>query len=67
MNYFSREWKKRIDQEENNEDDTLSYTLLDRFIFDPVKSAPLTGNEMITTPNMIVMVICAVIKAESFA
>lgn len=55
--YCFKEWKERVDQEEDDSADTLTYTLLDRFHFDAEKSAPLTGNEPITSLNMILMVL----------
>lgn len=54
-NFFVREWKKRIDQTENKQSDSLSYTLIDRFEFDNTASG-LTGDEILTMPHMIIMV-----------
>lgn len=53
---FSREWKKKFDEVDNDEDDSLEFDLKNTFYFKPDKTAPLTGDEVITTVHPILMV-----------
>lgn len=52
-----REWKEKFDMTDNEEDDTITFNMKNTFIFRPDLSAKgLTGNEIITTVNSILMV-----------
>ncbi|XP_063704232.1 sensory neuron membrane protein 1-like [Culicoides brevitarsis] len=60
--YRFREWKKRIDQSEDNAEDSLTYTLIDRF--ELIDSNGLTGQETIVMPHMIIMSTLVLIKKD---
>lgn len=51
-----REWKEKFDLTDNEEDDTLTFNMKNTFIFRPDMSNGLTGNEIITTVNSLIMV-----------
>ncbi|XP_062554263.1 sensory neuron membrane protein 1-like isoform X2 [Armigeres subalbatus] len=53
--YYFEEWKVKYDTEDNIEDDTLTFTLRNTWIFRPDVSAPLTGDEIITLPHPLVL------------
>ncbi|XP_039438033.1 sensory neuron membrane protein 1-like [Culex pipiens pallens] len=53
--YYFEEWKEKFDTEDDLEEDTLSFTLRNTWIFRPDISAPLTGDEMITVPHLLVL------------
>lgn len=50
------EYKERFDTEDDDTQDTLEFSLKSKFIFKPDKTLPLTGQERITIPHMVVMV-----------
>lgn len=41
---------------ENDEDDTIEFTLQNTYIFRPDLSNGLTGNEIVTMPHLIIVV-----------
>lgn len=58
------EWKIREDIRDDKKNDTISYTLRNRFHFRPDLSGDLTGEEMIIVPNMILLGSLSVIKRD---
>ncbi|XP_055606692.1 sensory neuron membrane protein 1-like [Uranotaenia lowii] len=62
--YHFEEWKERFDREDNLEDDTLTFTLRNTFIFRPDKSGSLTGDEMITIPHPIILGSLVMVQRE---
>ncbi|XP_055548677.1 sensory neuron membrane protein 1 isoform X1 [Wyeomyia smithii] len=52
--FYFEEWKEKYDTEDNVEEDTLTFTLKNTFIFRPDLSA-YTGEEMITVPNLLLL------------
>lgn len=55
--YVYREWKEKIDVEEHEEDDTITYKKRDVFYFKPeLSGSGLTGEEMIVIPHIFVVV-----------
>nr|XP_029721389.1 sensory neuron membrane protein 1 [Aedes albopictus] len=53
--YFFEEWKEKYDTVDNEEDDTLTFTLKNTWIFRPDLSKPLTGDEIITIPHPLIL------------
>ncbi|KAJ6635575.1 Sensory neuron membrane protein 1 [Pseudolycoriella hygida] len=53
--YVFEEWKEKFDMSDNDEDDTLTFNMKNTFIFRPDLSKGLTGNEVITTVNSLIM------------
>lgn len=51
------EWKEKLDLEDDAKEDTLTYKMQNTYIFRPDLSNGLTGNEIITTFNPLLMVI----------
>lgn len=62
--YYFEEWKEKFDTEDDLEEDTLTFTLRNTWIFRPDLSAPLTGEEMITLPNMLLMGVFLMVQRE---
>lgn len=60
----SREWKLRENLVDNEDDDTISFTLKQRFIFRPELSNGLSGNEEIFFPNLIIFGTIMTVKRE---
>lgn len=58
------EWKLRENLQDNDFDDTLSYTLKQQFIFRPELSNGLTGEEEIFVPNLIMFGTLMTVKRE---
>lgn len=54
--FFRREWKVKEDQEEDVEEDTITFTLKNTFIFNETLSNGLTGNEEITVAHPLLLV-----------
>lgn len=52
---FNREWKLRHDIVDDDSKDTVSYTMRNKFIFRPDLSNGLTGDEIVTMPNLIII------------
>lgn len=44
-----------MDLEDREDDDTLEYSRRTTLIFNPAKSEPLTGNEMVTIPHFFIL------------
>ena len=53
VNIFS-EWKEKLNFYDNETDDTVSFNMKNKFIFNKKKSFPLTGEEIITMPHPII-------------
>lgn len=49
------EWKDREDIKDDALEDTITYTMKNRFIFRPDLSNGLTGDEIVTLPNLILV------------
>lgn len=58
------EWKLRENLEDNDFDDTLSYTHKQQFIFHPELSNGLTGEEEVYVPNLIMFGTLMTVKRE---
>lgn len=53
---FSRQFKQKLKSIDNDVEDTVSYDLWNIYHFDPQLSAPLTGDEIITNLNLVLVV-----------
>ncbi|XP_055637429.1 sensory neuron membrane protein 1 [Toxorhynchites rutilus septentrionalis] len=62
--FFFEEWKEKYDTVDDDEEDTLAFNLRNTWIFRPDLSAPLTGNEMITVPNILLLGILLVVQQD---
>lgn len=62
--YLCREWKLREDIQDNDKEDTISYTLKNRFIFRPDLSKGLTGEEIVTVPHMVILASIFTVKMD---
>ena len=63
-NNIIREWKEKYDQIDNEDDDTLEFTLKNTFIFRPDKSKGLTGEEVITIPHPLVIAPLTIVQKD---
>lgn len=52
----SSEWKKKVDVVDIESEDAVEYNPVDTFIFEKDRSSPLTGNEIVTIPNPLIVV-----------
>lgn len=50
---FHREWKFRENIVDDDKMDTVTYTMKNKFIFRPDLSKGLTGDEIVTVPNLV--------------
>lgn len=53
------EWKYKSDLVDNDEEDTVAFEMMNRFIFRPdltMAVSGLTGNEIVTIPHLLIMV-----------
>lgn len=55
ISYFS-EYRRKVNATDNKAEDTVSFNFLNTFTYNPELSAPLTGNEMITVFNAVIVV-----------
>nr|QRF70962.1 sensory neuron membrane protein [Semiothisa cinerearia] len=54
--YHFEEWKKKVEIEDHEEDDTITYKKVDKFLFKPELSGPgLTGEETIVLPHLLML------------
>nr|Q9GPH7.1 RecName: Full=Sensory neuron membrane protein 1; Short=SNMP1-Msex [Manduca sexta]AAG49366.1 sensory neuron membrane protein 1 [Manduca sexta] len=54
--YYFEEWKEKVEIEDHEEDDTITYRKMDTFYFRPELSGPgLTGEETIIMPHVFMM------------
>ncbi|KAJ6644521.1 Sensory neuron membrane protein 1 [Pseudolycoriella hygida] len=53
--YVFRQYKRKVNSEDNDSDDTVSFNYWNIYYFKPDKTAPLTGDEMVTTFNPVIM------------
>lgn len=51
-----REYKKKVNLDENVDEDTIEFNAIDTFIFNKEKTLPLTGEEEIIFPNILLLV-----------
>lgn len=61
------EWKYKSDLVDNEQEDTVAFEMMNRFIFRPdltMAASGLTGNEVVTIPHLLIMVSEA--KTEKF-
>lgn len=65
--YVLREWKSKYDLADDDEDDTLTFKMKKTFIFRPDLSRGLTGNEEITTVNVLIMVMVEFVVITLFS
>lgn len=55
--FFTREWKEKVEIEDHEEDDTITYKKRDVFYFKPELSGPgLTGEEIVVIPHIFLLV-----------
>lgn len=64
VSFFPSEWKNKYDVEDDDAEDTVSYNMRNTYFFRPDLSYPLTGEEILTVPHMIVMFGTTFIKRE---
>ncbi|RVE43891.1 hypothetical protein evm_011453 [Chilo suppressalis] len=63
--YHFDEWKEKLEVEDHEEDDTITYKKRDVFYFRPELSGPgLTGEEIITMPHILMVSIATVVNKE---
>ncbi|KAJ9594586.1 hypothetical protein L9F63_027430, partial [Diploptera punctata] len=53
--YVYEEYKEKAELYDHEEDDTVSFNNRDTFYFNKIKSAPLTGDEIITIPHILIL------------
>ncbi|KAM7248979.1 hypothetical protein ACFE04_004652 [Oxalis oulophora] len=53
--YFYREKKGKTDLEDDPEEDTITYHMVNSWFFDKELSKPLTGNETIVIPHVVIL------------
>lgn len=51
-----REWKEKVDQEQNLDEDTIEFTEKKTFIFNQELSGELTGDEIVTMAHPLILV-----------
>lgn len=54
--YVFREWKSKTNLVDNAEEDTITYNMLNTWYFDEEESKPLTGDEILVLPNILILV-----------
>nr|O02351.1 RecName: Full=Sensory neuron membrane protein 1 [Antheraea polyphemus]AAC47540.1 sensory neuron membrane protein-1 [Antheraea polyphemus] len=63
--YYFEEWKEKVEVEDHEENDTITYKRLDVFHFRPDLSGPgLTGEEVIIMPHLFILAMVATINRE---
>ncbi|XP_060804308.1 xanthine dehydrogenase [Amyelois transitella] len=63
--YYFEEWKEKVEVEDHEEDDTITYKKLDVFYFRPELSGPgLTGEELIVMPHVFMLAVATVISRD---
>ncbi|CAG9788135.1 unnamed protein product [Diatraea saccharalis] len=63
--YHFDEWKEKVEVEDDEEDDTITYRKRDTFYFRPDLSGPgLTGEEIIIMPNIVMLAVTTVVAKE---
>lgn len=50
-----REWKEKFDEKDDESVDALEFSLTNKFIFRPDLTLPLTGEELITIPHLVIL------------
>lgn len=55
LNFLPSEWKEKIDPVDDDPIDGLEFTLINKFIFRPDLTLPLTGDELITIPHLVIL------------
>lgn len=63
INFIAREWKEKYDTVDNVEEDTLTFTLRNTWIFRPDLSA-LTGEEIVTIPHPLIMGVLLMVQRD---
>lgn len=56
MKFFSSEFREKFNFVDDNETDTVEYDLKNTFFFRPDLSEGLTGDEIVTVPNPLILV-----------
>ncbi|CAH2982872.1 unnamed protein product [Chilo suppressalis] len=63
--YHFDEWKEKVELEDSEENDTITYKKKDTFIFRPDLSGPgLTGEEIITMPHVVMISVATIVSKE---
>lgn len=63
--FYFEEWKEKVEMDDHEEDDTITYKRLDKFFFRKDKSGPgLTGEEIITMPNIFVLAMATIVSRD---
>nr|B0X4H5.2 RecName: Full=Sensory neuron membrane protein 1 [Culex quinquefasciatus] len=65
--FYFEEWKEKYDIEDNDGEDTMTFDMKNTWIFRPDLTAPLTGNEMITVPYLLVIGVLLAIQRDKEA
>ncbi|BES93072.1 Sensory neuron membrane protein 1 [Nesidiocoris tenuis] len=58
------EWKKKVDLLDNPDEDEITYSNLNIWYFQPEKSYPLTGDEVVTIPHLPLMSMLLVAETD---
>ncbi|XP_064292368.1 uncharacterized protein LOC128674487 [Plodia interpunctella] len=63
--YYFEEWKEKVEIEDHEEDDTITYKKLDVFYFRPDLSGPgLTGEEIIVMPHIFMLAVATIVTRD---
>nr|QIJ45702.1 sensory neuron membrane protein [Glyphodes pyloalis] len=63
--YHFDEWKEKVEVEEHDEDDTITYKKRDYFYFRPDLSGPgLTGEETVVIPHLLMLGIATIVNRD---
>nr|AZB52756.1 sensory neuron membrane protein 1 [Heortia vitessoides] len=63
--YHFDEWKEKVEVEDHEEDDTITYKKKDAFYFRPDLSGPgLTGDELIITPHLLIIPVTTLVHRD---
>ncbi|XP_065212463.1 sensory neuron membrane protein 1 [Planococcus citri] len=53
--FFYREWKSKANLVDDPEADTITYNMVNTWYFDEEESKPLTGDEVLVIPNILIL------------
>ncbi|KAM3961979.1 sensory neuron membrane protein 1-like [Aphomia sociella] len=63
--YYFEEWKEKVEVEDHEEDDTITYKKMDTFYFRPDLSGPgLTGEETIVWPHVLMLGMTTIVARD---
>ncbi|XP_017775707.1 PREDICTED: sensory neuron membrane protein 1-like [Nicrophorus vespilloides] len=58
------EWKEKVHIEEDESEDTMTYTIKNTFIFNRELTKPLTGNELVTIPHPLLAALAMAVERD---